>query len=273
MADFSLGQVGEPDLTDQEKYDNLTSAYRSGFSMDMPIEYGKPTPPIKGAYLPGGSSDAQAEAFRRAVSGSPAPVTRAGDLMNQVALWNQKNPEMYGKLQQDLYLAGFYGKTKIENIAIGQLDDQSLGAFSDLLARTARLNQALLESGQPTLTWQEVLAQGVGTFSDIMKGINSGSGGQAKSVIFSDPAGLSTALDQLAQNILGRKAKPDEQRMFVSLIHGMESSYQLSDTGGTRPDVQGQGEQLLRQQAPVEAKAHDFRNVFDVFAKMVGGGA
>lgn len=270
---FDLGQVGSPDLTDEEKYDNLTTAYRSGFSMDMPIEYGKPTPPrTQGAYLPGGSTQSQGEDFARAISGSPAPVTRAGDLMNQVALWNQKNPEMYGKLQQDLYLAGFYGKTKIENIAIGQLDDQSLGAFSDLLSRTARLNQALLESGQPTLTWQEVLAQGVGTFSEIMKGVNSGSD-KVKSVIFSDPAGLSSALDQLAQNILGRKAKPDEQRMFVSLIHGMESSYQLSDTGGVRPDVGGQGEQLLRQQAPVEAKAHDFRNVFDVFAKMVGGGA
>lgn len=139
----------------------------------------------------------------------------------------------------------------------------------------------------------EALAEALkGSDADI-EGLLAGSrGGDVITVALSDPAGLRSTIDKVSSAVLGRKANAAEQRMYVALMHSMQregqvtqqraASQRLSGSEGriniggalgfgadrvptpgdsiveyTQPDTDATAEELLRQQNPGEAGAHD----------------
>ena len=87
------------------------------------------------------------------------------------------------------------------------------------------------------------------------------------------PVGNGDALNTVAQQTVGRKATQEEQRMFVSMFHALQTNAQLTPSGGTyvTPDVDSQAEAYLRQSAPLEAAGHDIANTMNSFLKIIKG--
>lgn len=206
---------------------------------------------------------------RQGVTQRPRVLTK--DLLSEFVKKARHDPNGFGSMQQELFLGGFYTPSaSLEDIAFGNLDDLTLDAYYNLMQWTARYNEA----GEDVTT-ADVLKERVQRMGERMAEIAAKSragGGGGNIVNLADPAGLAQGLNAVAQDVLGRKATPDEQRMYVAAFHAMQSGAQ-SATGGTvvTPDAQGQAEQMLRQQAPVEAQSHDMARTFDSFLKIIGG--
>lgn len=225
----------------------------------------------KHTYLPGGASPEAAREFLAAVN-VQVPTTikeTAKELLADFTARSRDDPDGFNDLQQKLFLAGFYDRSvKMEDIPFGSLDDTSLDAWYRLLQYTARYNEA----GQD-VTWDEILDERASQLLGPLREKQAQDRARgARTISLADPAGLALALDQVAQNVLGRKATADEQRMYVAAFHSMQSGAQSVEVGtAINPDVQGQAEAMLRQNAPVEARGHDIANTFNNFLSILGG--
>lgn len=202
------------------------------------------------------------------ILGYKGPQT-ANDLVTDVFKRGRADAGWLDDLQKKLFVGGFYNsRVNLDDIRHGDFDEATLDAFQNLLMWTARYN----ETGED-VSWEEVLDARLGGLTDEMKAkILSGGGGDGRVIALADPAGLRQALDQVSTQTLGRKSTPDEQRMFVAIIHAMQSGAQSAESGTViSPDIGGQAEQMLRQQNAVEAQSHDVARTFDVFQQMLGG--
>jgi hypothetical protein len=223
------------------------------------------------AYLPGGSTASQGRDFQAATMDrlveQRVPRT-AKSMLTDFVQTQLKKPDEYLTLQQQLFMGGFFTpNAKLDDIQFGALDDLTLDAYQNLLTWTARYNE-----GGADLTAADVLKQRAAQMlGPLREKLNSS--GSARTVSLADPAGLAQALDQVATQTVGRKSTADEQRMFVAMFHAMQAGSQPQGSGGTviTPDVQGQAEQMMRNQAPVEAGAHDLANTFNDFMSIIGG--
>jgi hypothetical protein len=186
------------------------------------------------------------------------------DLLKDFVLRSRQDVGGYTEQQQLLFMAGFYDpRATMEDIQFGTMDDLTLDAYYNLLTWTARYNESGADITSDQLL-QERAATMLGPLREAMAKKAAGGGGGGRTIVLSDSAGLAQGLDSVAQNVLGRKANADEQRMFIALIHGMEG-------GGQNPDPGARAEAMLREQAPVEAGAHDVARVFDDFLGIIGG--
>lgn len=275
-----FGDKTNADLQDQAAYDALNSLYSSSFDTTMPVQEKSDNLAAAersrwGTFRTGmGSMSPDLRDRQLAAADTLGSQTRpvlAGQLFNEMTLLARDKPSTFASLQSQLYLGGFYGKTKLENIASGTLDDTSYSALANLFDRTARLNAALKEQGRPTVSWQDVLNQQVSQMSPIMEQFAK-TGGSSVKITLADPAALADAIDSVAQQTLGRRASAEEQRMFVSGFHAMQSSAQGATSGTVvEPDAQGQAKQLLADQNPNEKAGYDLLNTFGNFVKIMGG--
>ena len=87
-------------------------------------------------------------------------------------------------------------------------------------------------------------------------------GGRVISYI--DPVGLASAAKQASSSVTGRRATSKEQRDFVKMIHGLQSS------GATSIDVGSRAEAFAREQAPEEAEAMDYSKAAGVLMQVLG---
>lgn len=140
----------------------------------------------------------------------------AGDLLKDFYKFD-KNKLL--QMQKLLFAGGFFGNATIGDIQWGRHDEDSFRAWATAVTRTARFNQ----SGSK-VTVEQVLS------SLAAQGGSFGAGGdqQVRSVSLSDPAELRSTLDSVASKVLGRNANLEEQRMFVALIHRLQSDSQLA---------------------------------------------
>lgn len=198
--------------------------------------------------------------------------------------------------QRLLYAAGFYGDVDIAKVPWGVHDEASFQAWGQAVNRAASFYAA----GRK-LTVEQVLRTAARERLGADPNGAGGQGGAGAVVSLSDPVGLGQLLDSTANSVLGRKATPAEQRMFVGIVHRLQRESQLAaqqsatpatvDTdrsgdlsaaevdsalaargsGGAtevvQPSPEAQAAELLRQQNPAEAGAHD---VADQFANFVG---
>jgi hypothetical protein len=259
----------------------LGSVYNQSLSDDQIIEqrqqaiaYGK-SAKAQRAYLPGGASAGQVTGFKQRMNTKVTEKTKVTTKtkLDELVRQERKDPEAFLRLQLDLFKGGFFQPSvRLEEIQAGTLDDTTLDAYYNLMQWTARYNAA----GEDVTT-EDVLRErsekGLGILREQLAKARSGGGGGGGNIVsLADPAGLAQALHQVAQQTIGRKATADEQRMFVSMFHAMQSGAQSAESGTVvNPDVQGQAEQMLRQQAPVEAQAHDISTTFNSFLKIIQG--
>lgn len=172
-------------------------------------------------------------------------------------------------LQQQLFAGGFYQKSAgMDDIEFGTLDELTVDAYYTLMQWTARYNASGAD-----LTVDDVLAERsakmIGPLREKLAKQKSQAG---RTISLADPTGLAQAINQVSTDTVGRKATPDEQRMFVAMFHALQSGAQ-SVEGGTavNPDVSGQAEAFMRQQAPTEAAGHDMASTFNSFLSIIGG--
>lgn len=193
----------------------------------------------------------------------------ADSLLKSFYLRSRTDPEGFVELQKKLFMGGFYApNTKFDKIQAGVPDDYTLDAYYQLLKTTMRYN----ESGAD-VTVEELLDERIGSMTDEMRNaLYSGGGGSGRIVQLTDPTAVGQALDQIAKQTVGRKATADEQRMFLTAFHAMQSAAQSAESGTVAmPDLGAQAEQAMRDQNPAEAGAHDMANTFQSFLGLLGG--
>jgi len=186
----------------------------------------------------------------------------------------QMPPDKIAALQDQLYAGGFYKKAAPQ-IVRGQADDDTAAAWNDLIGLTARAAQKR--------TLSEVLDEAVAAGGGLKPGVAGSAAAKAGRAPFSptvtNPDDIRDVAQKTAKTVLGRGFSDAELARFVGAYQQMETGaqaqdYQATAAGGTTvqaPTMQAAAEAQARQQAPVEAGAHDLANVFDMFSQIIGG--
>lgn len=140
----------------------------------------------------------------------------------QEALFTMPDKE-FRDYQYKLYLAGAYGSADPSTIPWGERDD--VVAFE-------QWNAAILESARANqrgtvLTTRQVLERAINLANQGREAAFEQARKDAATVVtpeinLDDPVALARNADIIAQQVLGRKATPEEKRLLVSLIHGEE---------------------------------------------------
>lgn len=251
----------------------LSSIWGNSLDDNYPVQRRKSgSTPNPNAYLSGGASAAQAAEFQRANKSTPSYTTdTSSDLLKKLFASSRSDPSGLSNLQQKLFAGGFYQKSaRLDDIEMGTLDDLTMDAYYSAMQWTARYNQSDPNSD---LTVDGLIDERaklmLGPLRDQLAKQKAAA---SRTISLADPAGLAQAIDQVASSTVGRKATPDEQRMFVSMFHALQTSAQSVDGGvAINPDVGGQAEQFMMQHAPVEAKGHAIASTFNNFLQIIGG--
>jgi hypothetical protein len=116
-------------------------------------------------------------------------------------------------LQRRLYRGGFYGATKPEDIAFGDVDAQTLGAA------TSAAMQAVRYSANGDVTFDDVLQRAEDANGDVL----AGDGTKVQRTVNLSTEGDANALLRSAmQNLLGRKPNAKEVRRFQRHLNTAE---------------------------------------------------
>lgn len=258
-----------------------------------------------------GGIDAVAQALRDKLSGRDevgdeggVQYSTVGELLKR---FYSMDPDRRRRLQALLYAGGFFGEADVDQIHWGEADEESFSAWAQLIARTARMNAAGEETTFTDVLTEAATAAGIdlevlgnlfgeGDEDDLEAYLDQATGqGDLVQLMLSDPNGLRQTIDRSASAVLGRRATPQEQQAFISMIHGIQTQGQLAlqqyrgpfsgtlggdlsgetdvsaelgyndafPAGGdtvvsyAAPDEAATADALLRQQNPGEAGAHD----------------
>lgn len=180
----------------------------------------------------------------RGVSLGPRPtfeMPTVGEVLQALA---GMPADSLGDLQGKLFKAGLYGRsTKLADVTLGQADELTYDAFTRLLMRTARRNQAV--AGDET-TWQDLLDETI--HSNEENGIEPG-----PVVELTDPAALRAVAKETAQRLYGKAPSEGELTRFVGMFHAMQTSSQRTTSGSAvTPNAGAQAEQFLTGAHPGE---------------------
>lgn len=223
-----------------------------------------------GGYLPGGGSQAQADAFARAQSPTMETSDTVTGLFKSFFQTAAQSPDEFARLQEQLFLAGFYNRSvSWDEVDPGTPDDATTDAFYNAMTRTARMNEA---NGTDQTVWDLVRSRVEKTDAAFRAAaLRSGGSGGGRTISLADPLAVTQALNTVSQDVIGRKATPDEQRMFISMFHALQADAQASG-GGFRitPDVGAQAEQYLRTAQPMQAAAKDISKTMNMFLGSIG---
>lgn len=268
---------GDPNSADQQSQAASTALqgiYGSSFAL-TPIQERQVRVPWQASdhpYLPGGSANAAEYALGK----STTSAVLAGQLYNEVIGMSRAKPDQYQNLQYDMYMAGMYGKAKLDAVDWGAVNDQSVSALTNLFQLTAQINASLKSQRQPTITWQQVLSEQKGKVAPMMqaflaKAQASSNASNAPRIVLQDPNALASALDQVSQNTIGRRSTAEEQRMFVAGFHAMQTNEQATQTGTyVAPDVGGEAKAQLEANNHDEKTGYDMLTTFGNFMKIMG---
>jgi hypothetical protein len=201
----------------------------------------------------------------------------AAEIFNEVYNISQTDAGEWEKIQRELYMGGFYGNADLADLSFGQPDDMDVKAISTVLSWTARHNAASkAQGGRGDTSWRTILG---GYAKELigprMEQMAKAAQRQrdAPKISLADPKGLALAIDDVAKNVLGRKANAEEKRLFISTFHAMQSGAQSAESGTVvNPDAEGQAEAILRERNRAEAGAHDVANTFNDFLQILSGG-
>lgn len=150
-----------------------------------------------------------------------------GTVDDTLKAFYKMSPDELSRTQRLLFAGGFFGNANLTDVPFGIADESSFAAWARAVSRAARMYGA----GQ-NVTVDDVLVQAARAGGVNDPGTSGSGGGGNKVVSLTDPASLRATLDSAAQAIIGRKANLDEQRLFVALMHGMQSGAQLAAQGG-----------------------------------------
>lgn len=170
---------------------------------------------------------------------------QAGELL---ADFYKMGREELMRAQRLMFAGGFYGGADLSDIQFGVQDEASFAAWARVVSRAARFHGA-----GKKMTIPDILAEAAR--SGGMDDDGTGKTSSTKIVSLSDPVALQQTLNTTAQAVLGRKATVEEQRMFVALVHNMQTSSQVAaqsaDEGGGGAVVTG-GYEVVDTPFPVE---------------------
>lgn len=236
----------------------------------------------------------------------------SGDLLKA---FYKMTPSVLRRMQALLFAGGFYGNLEVTDVPWGEHDEASFAAWAQAIARTARINAA----GRP-LTHSQVISEAATAAGldpgDLAEALEAGDAGieellsrlvggeeeegRVIDILLSDPNSLRATMDRASSAVLGRKSNAAEQRMFISMIHGLQRQGQIArqtaepdtvevgtDPAGllgiddsplqpgdvitefAPPDEGATAEALARQENPAEAGAHDIALQFAAFLDML----
>lgn len=201
--------------------------FGSDLAPDSPVAIeigGSPTPGYPSALIPG-------------------PVTGTTTINDLLKVFYRMTPDMTKRLQAILYAGGYFDSMNIEDIRWGNADDVSFTAWARAVRQAASITAA---EGRDT-TIQDVLfgaarAGGIdpemptGMLIEELEQLGAAEGmetvrpieGDVISISLTDPNRLRKDIDDVATAVLGRKANPEEQRMFLALMHNQERTGQTA---------------------------------------------
>lgn len=222
-----------------------------------------------GGYLPGGSSDAQAQEFARAQSKGVTKNRSVDELMKEFFAASSQNPEAFSKMQEALWAGGFFSSQyRMDEVNWGQADDATTDAYYAAMTLTARRNAAGDDLTVNQVVNDRIENMSAGLREVIMK---RSAGPAGRTISLSDPLAIAKALDTVSTQTVGRKATADEQRMFTVMFHSLQEQAQAPGGGyRTSPDIGGQAESFMRTQQPMQAAAKDISNTMNSFLQVIG---
>ena len=185
-----------------------------------------------------------------------------------------KSPQELADLQRRLFMAGFYPSSMdLNDIDFGVADEVTLSAWNTAVTRAANnyaagnkvtVDEMLNETIQKRIELGRVNADG----TEIA---------ELPTIQLSDPAAIGLTADALGTQILGRKLKPEEQRLVVAAIHEAEkrTQTQASQAGPgdtiTATSTQALLENKIRMLSPQEASTQSLATTIGNFRSMLGG--
>lgn len=219
-------------------------------------------------------------------------VQQVGEVLKQ---FYQLDTTLLRRVQALLYAGGFYGDIDVTDIRFGEYDEASFSAWAQAIARAARLNaagedvtlqqvigEAGFAAGIDPVELNEALATGdEDDIEALLNGLAGGSRqGRVIDIQLSDPNALRSTIDQASSAILGRRANPAEQRMFISMMHGLERSQaiarQTAEPGevsiGTDPSAFGFDDELIGPTDAATETGQPFARPGDSQLDLVGAG-
>jgi len=301
-AQLGAGGGGDPYAIFGISGDLTNAPVGTGVSLRPPRR--RPGPPI-------GARGTERAKGRQFLPGGGLISSTLGETLKQ---FYRMTPSVLRRTQALLYAGGFYGDVDVTDVAWGTHDEQSFAAWAQLIERTARLNmageevtytkvlsEAALAAGLDMDSFRTALESGDDQSLESLLGMAGGEvEGRLIDIILSDPNALRSTMDRASSAVLGRKSNAAEQRMFISMIHGLQregqtarqtAEPQVMDFGTdpasmlglddsfaqpgdvvteyAPPDEGATAEQLARQQNPAEAGAHDIAIQFASFLDLL----
>lgn len=176
-------------------------------------------------------------------------------------LYDTPKPTL-SKYKHWLWLAGYYGKTPLDQINMTTLTTDDFAAFGMAMTSAARYKAA-----GKNLTWQQVLqAEAQDPSAAKRTAAIVGAGDKTPPIDLSSPEAITAAANATAEKILGHKATSTDVSTVIALIHEREMAYgkaHIAGAGGTAitPDAATEAasmENYFRDKYPNEATAVDW---------------
>lgn len=245
----------------QEKLDQIKAANQQGQSYTSPFLTQSPgdTKILRRGEttaMPGMGPNGPIAGGQTSTLSIPSPTTIDDELKAMYLLPSDKLKE----LQTKLFQAGYYGSsTKFGDLTLGSADQATLKAYYDALSDVGRRNAA----GQ-MVTVDDLLETAAAAYKDKPKP-------QYQPVDARDAA---LVADQVAQQVLGRKASAEDQRLILAALnHAGQLSFdaQQNNTSATNPPAPtAVATDVLQQQNPKESLGYGLLDQFHTFAAMLG---
>lgn len=188
--------------------------------------------------------------------------------------------ETFRGIQEDLYVAGYFGQAEPDEVVWGDRDDMT--TFSAWRSFVEDVSGRAELGDQPS--WWNMLQAGVEQGQLQGRSLQPVSEEEERSgrvFSFTDPARIGQTLDAAADELLGRRVDPDMKRVFVKTIHDLQrqtqqDAFAAQEVGGpdvevSTPDVAAQARQEILEENPDEAGAHAIGNVISALGGMIGG--
>lgn len=195
-----------------------------------------------------------------------------GEILQSLGGWDKSS---LTDLQRQLYNAGYFADSiQPGDIHYGQLDKQTIGAFTDLLTATARANVAGRD-----VTWQDILNEG--SLSDNQKQKAAGNGTQAPVYELANPADLVAVVQKAAQSALGHKLSEGQAAKFadhfITMQKGVEQAkYNAQSTNQAatitdQPDPATAADDYVGNLEPQGASSYSALQYFQTLDQMLSG--
>jgi hypothetical protein len=176
-------------------------------------------------------------------------------------VYSLPEPQMR-KIKTQLWLAGYYGDTPLEQINMTTVTAQDVEGLTNVMLQAARYFNA-----GKKITWQGLLSQLAADPASKNLGENE------TTAVVSDPQEITAAANAAATEILGRAPTPQDVQTLIGLIHGREKRQNeaIEQKSGSveATNNEAQIEQYFREKYPNEAFAVDYGSRATIWEDML----